>query len=263
MDYSAVEEAFIDLSLEAGSLILDAFDAPELETIWKDDGTPVTVADMEADELIRRGLEQAFPDVLVVSEENADSHTASAGRFFIVDPLDGTSGFRRGKREFTVNIALIENGKPVQGVVHAPALGRHFCTSADGTVIERRLDPGQSTYGIAAEHYPVLRDNSGLRVVASRTLKADRRVAELLERYDVASVEAVSSSIKFCLMAANEADFYPRLGRTMEWDTAAGHAILAASGGWLHRRDDGCELEYGKQGYENPEFLAGSPGVLN
>ena len=261
MDYSRVEETFVDLSFRAGSVILDAFNAPEIETNWKNDGSPVTVADLAADELIRDGLRRAFPGTLVVSEENARSHSLRAGRFFLVDPLDGTSGFRRGKTEFTVNIALIENGIPTMGVIHAPALGRHFCTVADGKVVERRLESGTESYRIAAEHRISKRVNSSIRVVASRTMRSDSRVAELLERYDVASVHVMSSSIKFCLIAAGEADLYPRLARTMEWDTAAGHAILRAAGGKVIRFDGGMDLEYGKPRSENPDFIAFAPGI--
>ena len=262
MDYSAVEETFIDLSLRAGSLILDAFNAPEIETSWKDDGSPVTAADLAADELIREGLKQAFPGTLVVSEENSGSHAGSASRFFLVDPLDGTSGFRRRKTEFTVNIALIEDGIPVMGVVHAPAMGRHFCTDAGGKVVERSVDPEASSCRVVARHAVSGRNNSAVRVVASRALRSDSRMADFLKGIQVRNVEVMSSSIKFCLIAAHEADLYPRFGRTMEWDTAAGHAILRAVGGRLVRFDDRQVLEYGKPGFENPGFIAHAPGTV-
>ena len=262
MDYSAVEKAFIDLSLRAGSVIMDTFNAPEIETVWKDDGSPVTLADMAADRLIRDGLERDFPDTLVVSEENSDSHVRSTSRFFLVDPLDGTNGFRRRQTDFTVNIALVEEGIPVMGVVHAPALGRHFCTRADGKVIERRVDPGTSSPSIVGEAPGPVDGKSSLRIIASGNLRVRRgRIAEVLDGFEVAGVDVISSSIKFCIVAMGEADLYPRFGRTMEWDTAAGQAILSAAGGRVVRFDDRHPLTYGKPGYENPEFIAYAPGI--
>ena len=263
MDHSAVERAFIDLSLRAGSVIMDTFNAPEIETVWKDDGSPVTVADMEADRLIRDGLEREFPDTLVVSEENSGSHVRSTGRFFLVDPLDGTNGFRRRQTDFTVNIALVEDGIPVMGVVHAPALGRHFCTRADGKVIERSVDPGTSSSSIVGEAPGPADGNSPLRIIASGNLRMSGRVSEVLDGFEVAGIDVISSSIKFCIVAMGEADLYPRFGRTMEWDTAAGHAILSAAGGRVVRFDDRHPLTYGKPGYENPEFVAYAPGIAS
>ena len=261
MDRHAVESTFIELSLRAGALLVDAFNAAEIETSWKGDGTPVTEADLAADRLIRDGLSLKFPDIPTVSEEHSDSHKVTAARFFLVDPLDGTSGFRRRKPEFTVNIALVEDGLPTMGVVHAPALGRHFCTEEGGLVAERRVDEGSATCALIARHSPAERTNSSIRVVASRTMHTDKRVADYLERFDVANVDVISSSLKFCLIAAGEADMYPRFGPTMEWDTAAGHAILAATGGRLVRYDTGGMLGYGKPNFENPEFIAFAPGV--
>ena len=262
MDYSAVENTFIDLSLRAGAVIMEAYRAPEIETVWKEDGSPVTTADMAADRLIRDGLERDFPDTLVVSEENSGSHVRSTNRFFLVDPLDGTSGFRRRQTDFTVNIALVEDGIPVMGVVHAPAMGRHFCTRPDGTVVERSVDPDTSSLSIVGEASGSVDGKSPLRVVASGTLRADGRVSEVLDGFDVAGIDVISSSIKFCMVAMREADLYPRLGRTMEWDTAAGHAILSGAGGKVVRFDDRRPLVYGKPGYENPEFVAYAPGIV-
>ena len=263
MDYSAVENAFMDLSLRAGSVIMDTFNAPEIETVWKEDGSPVTLADMAADRLIREGLERDFPDTLVVSEENSDSHVRSTSRFFLVDPLDGTNGFRRRQTDFTVNIALVEDGNPVMGVVHAPALGRHFCTRADGKVIERSVDPGTSLPSIVGEAPGPADGNSPLRIIASGNLRVSGRISEVLDGFEVAGIDVISSSIKFCMVAMGEADLYPRFGRTMEWDTAAGHAILSAAGGRVVRFDDRHPLTYGKPGYENPEFVAYAPGMAS
>jgi hypothetical protein len=137
MDQSLVETVLRRLALQAGARIMEVYDrGGEMDVRAKDDLSPVTEADELADALISAGLAEAFPDVLVVTEENADTHSAHAARFFIVDPLDGTKEFVKRRGDFTVNIALVENGVPVRGVVYAPAKGRMFYTRADGTVVE-------------------------------------------------------------------------------------------------------------------------------
>ncbi len=261
MDHAEVEQVFVDLSMTAGAIILDAFNAPEIKTTWKSDGTPVTAADIDADKLIVAGLQRSFPHIPVVSEENPDSHQGSADRFFLVDPLDGTSGFRRHRKNFTVNIALIDSGVPVHGVVYGPALGRHFCTTAAGSVVERRIDLGTGTVTATAEFGSQPRSNRGLRVLASSTQGLGGRVGTLLSTLDIGAVDTMSSSIKFCLIAASEADIYPRSGPTMEWDTAAGHAILRAVGGQVLELGSSRILAYGKPNFANPGFVACAAGV--
>ncbi len=261
MDHAEVEQVFVDLSIAAGAVILDAFNAPEIETMWKSDGTPVTAADIAADNLIVAGLRRAFPGIPVVSEENPDSHLDSADRLFLVDPLDGTSGFRRHRKNFTVNIALVDHGVPVHGVVYGPALGRHFCTTAGGPVVERKINPETGTVTGTIEFETQPRNNHGLRVVASSTQGLGGKVGVLLSTLDIGEVDTMSSSIKFCLIAASEADIYPRSGPTMEWDTAAGHAILRAVGGQVHEFGSSRILAYGKPKFENPGFVACGPGI--
>jgi 3'(2'), 5'-bisphosphate nucleotidase len=255
-----VTEVIRRLALEAGAAIMQVYDAPEMGVRAKGDATPVTAADEAADRLISAGLRAAFPGIPVVTEEEVASHSAApAPRFFLVDPLDGTKEFVNRQGDFTVNIALVEAGLPVAGVVYAPAKQRLFYTAAGGAVEE------------AGPHDPVAEgplrplrvadpDPAALRVVASKSHR-DAATDAYICRYPVADFVAAGSSLKFCLVAAGEADLYPRLGRTMEWDTAAGHAVLAAAGGIVVRFDDHAPLLYGKPGWDNPFFIAASPGV--
>ena len=175
--------------------------------------------------------------------------------------MDGTREFIQRRGEFTVNIALIEDGVPVMGVVYAPATGRLFLTLAVGGAVEERIDPEGAV--IDGSHRAIQTrkpDNDALVVVASKSHR-DQATDDYIARYRVADFKSAGSSMKFCLLACGEADFYPRLGRTMEWDTAAGHAVLRAVGGAVLRFDDHQPLTYGKPGFENPFFLALATGV--
>ena len=254
MDFDKIERRFVALAESAGDAIMEIFDAGDPETDWKQDGTPVTLADLRADAIIRGGLESAFPDIPVVSEETPESHGGAHDTFFIVDPLDGTSGFCSGRREFTVNIALVTEGVPAAGVVYAPALERLFVAAPGGRLVEMR-----ETLEIA--HSPRRPVDGSLRVVASKSHRSRPWLKRFLSGFDVASVEHVASSLKFCLIAAGEADLYPRTGPSMEWDTAAGHAALRAAGGDVVQLDGHDTLDYGKPGYLNPGFVAFAPGV--
>jgi 3'(2'), 5'-bisphosphate nucleotidase len=254
-DAARIEPVIRRLALEAGEAILGHYRSETLETREKHDASPVTAADLEADRLISAGLAEAFPDIPAVTEEHAESHAREGlARFFLVDPLDGTKEFVRHRGEFTVNIALIEDGRPVLGVVHAPARGRLFRT-ADGGAVEETV-PGGETRALHVS----APDNAALRVVASKSHR-DAATDAYIARYEVAEFKSAGSSLKFCLLAAGAADLYPRLGRTMEWDTAAGHAVLAAAGGEVVRFEDHGPFLYGKPGYENGFFIAFAPGV--
>ena len=259
-EFERIETALRAIALEAGALIMHVYDRAISTARTKDDSSPVTEADEAADALIARRLAEAFPDILVVTEEQAASHDRRASRFFIVDPLDGTKEFIRRRGDFTVNIALVEDGTPLRGVVYAPAKGRLFYTRADGASVEESGPFGDRP---GARHpIRVARpDNNALRVVASKSHR-DAATDAYIARYRVAEAKSAGSSLKFCLIAAGEADLYPRLGRTMEWDTAAGHAIVLGAGGKVVRLDDRTPLAYGKEGYENPFFLAFAPGVV-
>ncbi|OLS53359.1 3'(2'),5'-bisphosphate nucleotidase [Rhodovulum sulfidophilum] len=247
-------------ALLAGARIMEIYGAPDFEVRAKADSSPVTEADEAADALITAELKQAFPDLLIVTEEQADTHAERAADFLIVDPLDGTKEFVKRRGDFTVNIAWVEAGVPVRGVVYAPARGRMFYTRADGSTVEETGDLALDTVGPVTPLSVSTPDNDALMVVASKSHR-DQATDDYIAKYAVRDMTSAGSSLKFCLVATGEADLYPRLGRTMEWDTAAGHAVLAGAGGRVVRFDDHSPLSYGKPGYENPFFIALAPGV--
>jgi 3'(2'), 5'-bisphosphate nucleotidase len=260
MDYARLVSTCRRLALEAGAAILEVYQGPDFDVRAKFDASPVTEADERADALISRGLAQSFPDIPAVTEEQAASHGVEAPVFFLVDPLDGTKEFIQRRGDFTVNIALIENGRPTRGVVYAPAVGRLFYTDAAGRSVEEAgphdiAAPGRTTPLSVSNPDP-----AALVVVASKSHR-DKATDDYISRYPVADFRSAGSSLKFCLVAAGEADLYPRLGRTMEWDTAAGQAVLLGAGGAVVRFDDHAPLTYGKAGFENPFFIAHAPGV--
>jgi 3'(2'), 5'-bisphosphate nucleotidase len=221
----------------------------------------VTDADRDAEALIVASLRSITPDVPIVAEE-AQSVGAPGGppgtRFWLVDPLDGTKEFISRNGEFTVNVALVEGGRPLLGVVYAPAIdvlfGGASCTGAF-------RDAAGSRSPVRCRS----RDGRGLVVVSSRSHGDEAALSRLLAGETVAATRRAGSSLKFCEVASGNADAYPRLGPTMEWDTAAGHAVLAAAGGEVWSLEDGLPLVYGKTGFRNPSFLAAAlpaPGRL-
>ena len=238
---------------EAGELVMDVYRAG-FEVRRKDDASPVTEADERAEALIVPALRALAPGIPVVAEEMAARGQAdaigmtSSASFWLVDPLDGTREFIGRNGEFTVNIALVHDGRPVLGVVGAPALGRLFA-GAQGQ--GAWVDDAHGRRAIRARVPPA----EGLTVMASRSHGDAAALQRLLAGQPVARLVNAGSSLKLCLLAAGEADLYPRLGRTMEWDIAAGHALLAAAGGSVCTLD-GAPLRYGKPGYENPHFIA-------
>jgi 3'(2'), 5'-bisphosphate nucleotidase len=260
LDYRLLETVLRRTALLAGRKIMEIYDSADFEVRAKSDASPVTEADEAADAFIAAELARAFPDVLIVTEEQAESHAESAADFLIVDPLDGTKEFIQRRGDFTVNIAWVEGGAPVRGVVYAPAKGRLFYTLADGGAVEETgaLDPDRP--GPVRPISVARPDNRALVVVASKSHR-DQATDAYIARYAVKDMTSAGSSLKFCLVATGEADLYPRLGRTMEWDTAAGQAVLAGAGGKVVRFDDHAPLTYGKPGYENPFFIAYAPGV--
>lgn len=260
MDYDTLIPVIRRLALQAGDRILEVYNSPDFEVKAKSDASPVTEADEAADALISEGLRAAFPDLPLITEEQADSHALSARTFLIVDPLDGTKEFVQRRGDFTVNIAYVEDGIPRRGVVYAPAQGRLFYTLPDGTAVE---ETGAFAKDSAGETRPIrvsTPDNSALMVVASKSHR-DQATEDYIARYAVRDSRSAGSSLKFCLVATGEADLYPRLGRTMEWDTAAGDAVLRGAGGDVVRFDTHEPLTYGKPGWDNPFFIAYAPGV--
>ncbi|MEL6958445.1 MAG: 3'(2'),5'-bisphosphate nucleotidase CysQ [Pseudomonadota bacterium] len=260
MDFDKLTEVMRRLALEAGDIIMDIYNADDFEVKSKSDDSPVTAADEAADAHISAGLRAAFPDVVLVTEEQSASHSQSANTFLIVDPLDGTKEFIHRRGDFTVNIAYVEEGAPRRGVVYAPAKGRLFYTNAAGVSVEEVGELDKDTIGTTVPISVSSPNNSGLMVVASKSHR-DQATDDYINKYAVNDMKSAGSSLKFCLVATGEADIYPRVGRTMEWDTAAGHAVLTGAGGHVVRFDDHMPLSYGKEDFANPFFIAYAPGV--
>ncbi len=243
------------LARDAGNVILEVYES-DFAVRAKDDNSPVTAADERAEDVILAGLARLTPTVPVVSEE-----AASAGHipevhdlFWLVDPLDGTKEFVRRSGEFTVNIALIRDGMPILGVVHAPAIAKTFAAAGPGTAT-RWLGDG-APEAIRTRRPPP----EGLTVLTSRSHGAGAQLDAWLATHRIAGRVTAGSSLKFCVIACGEADAYPRFGPTSEWDTAAGHAVLLAAGGSI-TETDGTPLAYGKSRFLNPDFIArGRPG---
>ena len=242
-------EALAAMAQDAGALILQIYGTDFLVQ-GKADRSPVTEADVRAEACIVPALQALAPGIPVVAEEAvAAGHVPEVGEtFWLVDPLDGTREFVSRNGEFTVNIALVDQGRPVLGVVLAPALGRLFLGDVGrGAWVQ---DAG-GRRPIRCRAVP----QAGMTVVASRSHGDAAALEAFLAGRQVAAQVSAGSSLKLCLLAAGEADLYPRLGRTMEWDIAAGHAVLAAAGGRVCTLD-GAPLRYGKPGFENPHFVA-------
>ncbi|WP_197917728.1 3'(2'),5'-bisphosphate nucleotidase CysQ [Thiosulfatihalobacter marinus] len=260
MNYDTLIPVIRKLAIEAGDKIMEIYNADDFDVKVKSDDSPVTAADEAADAIISAGLRAAFPDVMLVTEEQAESHTARGETFLIVDPLDGTKEFIHRRGDFTVNIAYVENGVPQRGVVYAPAKNRMFFTQADGQSVEETGSFALDTIGDVTPMNVAKSDNGALLVVASKSHLTDE-TKDYIAKYAVADFKSAGSSLKFCLVATGEADLYPRVGRTMEWDTAAGHAVLLGAGGQVVRFDDHSPLTYGKEDFANPYFIAYAPGV--
>lgn len=260
MDFEKLTLVMRRLVLEAGDKIMEIYADPDFEVRSKSDESPVTAADEAADAIISAGLRAEFPDVALVTEEQADSHGQSVSTFLIVDPLDGTKEFIKRRGDFTVNIAYVVDGTPVRGIVYAPAKDRLFYTNAEGVSVEESGDFAKDAIGPVTQIKVTTPDNDALLVVASKSHR-DQATDDYINKYNVKDSKSAGSSLKFCLVATGEADIYPRVGRTMEWDTAAGHAVLTGAGGAVVRFDDHTTLKYGKEGFANPFFIAYAPGV--
>lgn len=247
-----------DISIDAGARIMTLYERP-IKVTEKDDKSPVTEADQAAEDIILARLAKAFPDIPVVSEEAASAgHVPDFGdRFFLVDPLDGTREYIKRNGEFTVNIALVEQGVATAGVVYAPAKSLLYAGANDLGAHEIKVDahkPADADAPRTITTRPMPDD--GLVAIASRSHR-DQKTEEFLNHYNVRDIVTAGSSLKFCVVARGDADIYPRHGRTMEWDTAAGHAVLTAAGGTITRLD-GTPFLYGKSadGLANPFFIA-------
>jgi len=253
-DFSALCDQIERLARDAGAVILTIYNS-DFEVRSKDDSSPVTEADEAAEKVILKGLKALTPDIPIVAEESVAAGTIpdiSGGRFWLVDPLDGTKEFISRNGEFTVNIALIVDGEPVLGVVYAPAIGRLFSGYDGSARAATQADDGGWPAPAPIHIRPAPAE--GLTVVASRSHRSPE-TDEFIAQFKVKDLVSAGSSLKLCLIASGEADLYPRLGRTMEWDIAADHAVLRAAGGSVTLLD-GAPFRYAKPGFENPYFVA-------
>ena len=269
--HADLADALLPIVLAAARVQMQHFRAGTAVTT-KADRTPVTEADQASEALIVAGLAQIAPGIAVVAEEamaagGVPELGSGLGReFFLVDPLDGTREFIAGRAEFTINIALVRDGVPRFGTIYAPALGVLFVTLGDDHAVEAQMHPASKPERFADVGALTIRSRSappaGLVAVASRSHGSPGTDA-FLGQYNVVRRTAAGSSLKFCLVAKGEADIYPRVGPTCEWDTAAGQAILAAAGGSVTTLD-GAPLLYGKRAtqFRNPDYVAWGRGPL-
>ncbi len=241
-------EPIIDLAIKAGLVILDIYQN-HFSISYKEDKSPLTQADVLANEIICHGLQQAYPHIPILSEENqlVDYEIRKNwSQYWCIDPLDGTKEFIEKNGEFTVNIALIEQGRPVLGVVYAPVLQ---------TLYAAREKQGAYKNG---QPLPLKQNTSDavLKVVASRS-HLNQETKAYIEQLTSKKVQLVTqgSSLKLCMVASGEADIYPRLGPTMEWDTAAADAIVREAGKMTYDFDTGQPLRYNKENLKNPWFI--------
>ncbi|WP_319533076.1 3'(2'),5'-bisphosphate nucleotidase CysQ [uncultured Cohaesibacter sp.] len=254
-------DGLVEAALEAAEVILDIYET-DFDVEIKGDESPVTRADQAAEAIILKHLAALAPGIPVVAEESvAAGHIPDIdGEFFLVDPLDGTKEFIKRNGEFTVNIALIRDNVPVMGVIHTPAKGFLFAGEVGkGAWRAEVADPRKSHELTNCRPISVRTPGEEVCVVGSRSHHTPEAEA-YLKAYCLGEKKAIGSSLKFCLLAAGEADLYPRYGRTMEWDTAAGDAILSAAGGTV-LTTDGARLTYGKRlqddaPFANPFFIA-------
>ena len=260
MNLEKMTLVFRQLAIEAGEKILKIYNEDDFLISIKEDKSPLTLADKMADAHISKGLALAYPEVQLISEEQESSHQSYQNEFFIVDPLDGTKEFINRNGDFTVNIAYVKNGKPIVGVVYAPDKERLFYSNGLGASFEEKGPFLHDDLGNKKQIFTRAEVRKELSIVASKSHR-NKETENYIKNYCVRDIKSAGSSLKFCLIATGEADFYPRVGRTMEWDTAAGHAILTGAGGHVVRFDNHKPLIYGKPLFENPFFIASVPGI--
>ena len=260
-DCRRLVEGLLPAVLAAGRIEMRHF-AAGVAVETKADATPVTVADHEAEAALIEGLSDVAPGVPVIAEEAVAAGRVPAVKdaFFLVDPLDGTRAFIKRSPEFTINIGLVEGERPVFGIIYAPALDELFVTLGHDEAAAAHIAPDAQVTRLEDLSFKRLHtrqpQTGALVAFASRSHAAESTEA-FLARLAISETRKASSSLKFCLIAKGEADLYARLGQTSEWDTAAGHAILAAAGGCVTTLD-GAPLRYGKsdKGFANPHFVA-------
>ena len=243
-------DTLIELAIEAGMVIREIYKSGKFRTSIKSDNSPVTTADEKANEIILRGLEQRFPKIPAISEES-ENRILEIGRFFIIDPLDGTKGFLNKTNNFTVNIAFMNNWKPELGVIFSPISGELFYTSKNHESFKYNFFRKSQKVKLSGKY-----KNKDIITLVTSDNNFIGRESKILKIEVKQDILKMGSSIKFCKLAEGVADVYPRFGRTMEWDTAAGHAILKYAGGSIIDLKTKKELTYGKKNYENGSFVA-------
>lgn len=249
MNYLSFLPDLIRIADKAGAEVLKIYHT-DFKVEFKEDKSPLTAADIASHDIIEEGLKKLTPEIPILSEESTDapwSERRNWTRFWLVDPIDGTKEFTHRRDEFTVNIALIEDGVPVMGVVTAPALGEAFW-GVQGEGAWKREKNG-SEHSIQVAEPPPEK-----RVVASKS-HLNEETRDFIEKLGPHKLVQAGSSLKFCRVAEGKADVYPRIGPTCEWDTGAADAVLRASGGKVETLD-GQPLMYGKQDLSNPNFVA-------
>ena len=259
-EYQRLAEALLPAILEAGRVEMRHFRSG-VAVQRKADESPVTVADHEAEAVLIEVLARAAPGVPVIAEERAAAGAVPTigASFFLVDPLDGTKEFIAGRDEFTINVGLVVDRRPVFGIVYAPARGQLFVTQGPGLPVEAQIWPDEPPPRLdSARFMPIkTREPSSKGLVALQSRSHSAVGEAFLEKLPILECRRLGSSLKFCLIARGEADVYGRIGPTCEWDTAAGHAILAAAGGRVTNLA-GDDLTYGHAArkFTNPEFVA-------
>lgn len=249
MNITAIQE----IAKAGGNAILEVYydEALSREIESKSDNSPLTLADKASNQVIVAGLKKYFPEIPILSEEGRAidyEERKRWNRFWLVDPLDGTKEFIKRNGEFTVNIALIENGFPVLGVIYAPVTDVLYIGDGIKNVC----------YKISGENEKInlkVNKNQHHRTAVGSRSHASQEEAQLLEKYDVITTISIGSSLKFCMVAEGKADMYYRHGPTMEWDTAAGQAIVEAAGGSVQNMATGNRFSYNKEDLLNGSFL--------
>jgi 3'(2'), 5'-bisphosphate nucleotidase len=259
IDFDNLTRALLPAVLQAGRTEMAHFEAG-VAVERKADKSPVTVADREAEAIVVEALARIAPDIPVIAEEAVSAGAAPpvADRYFLVDALDGTRWFVKGSPEFSINVGLVVNGSPVYGMIYGPAIGRLYLTRTPERAEWAPAPPALSLDVDDLLFLPLgTREPDMQNLVAFNSRSGTGRTSGLLNDLAVKDARPYGSSLKFCLIAAGEGDFYARLGDTNEWDTAAGQAILESAGGIVTTLD-GERLVYGRSGsaYRNPNFVA-------
>lgn len=248
----AFQKALVSISHEAGAQIMEIYTKDNLGIEIKSDNSPVTLADLAANAVIEKRLNELTPTIPLISEENL-SQRAQIGKddlYWLIDPLDGTKEFIKRRRDFTVNIALIFKGVPIFGVVYAPA--RHL-TYWGGVGFDNELHGAWKNDDETDQPIAVSKMGATARIVASAS-HLNQDTQNFIDQYPGAQLVQAGSSIKICMIAEGAADLYPRMAPTSEWDTAAGDAVLRGAGGMIYQLD-GNPLIYGKEDILNPYFI--------